>query len=214
MVLELTQQINHDIVFLETSLEKGKSVAIAPYIVNLESSNTENPNVIAMYKTWSLAEIRADLQDRRTPLVNVCMNLTNDFNKASVIRANNAFVGAAVYIVGRRKFNRVGTVGTHCYENVYSAETLDEVVTHLKADGYTIYGVDNLPEYSPQAHWDVDYPKRSAFIYGEEQRGLQPEELALCDAMVYIQQDGSVRSLNVAQAAACIMSEYSRQHRR
>lgn len=188
-------------------------MAITPYAVNLENSNAANANVAEMYKTWTMAEIRADLDTRRSGLVNVCMNLTKDFNKGSVIRANNAFSGEAVYLVGARHYNRIGTVGTHQYEHVFSADTLEEVVALLKEDGYTVYAVDNLPEHDPKNIWDVEFPEKSAFVYGEEQRGLQLEEIALCDAMVYIAQTGSVRSLNVAQAAACIMSEYSRQHR-
>lgn len=187
-------------------------MAITPYSVNLERPSS-NPNVVDFYKESTVAEIRADLDTRRTPLVNVCMNLTKDFNKGSVIRANNAFSGSHVYLVGNRRYNRVGAVGTHNYEHVSSADSLAEVVDVLKGEGYTVYAVDNLPEYSPKNIWDVEFPEKSAFVYGEEQRGLLPEEVSLCDAMVFIQQTGSVRSLNIAQAASCIMSEYSRQHR-
>lgn len=188
-------------------------MAITPYAINLENSNAANANVADMYKAWTMAEIRADLDKRRSKLVNICINLTKDFNKASVIRANNAFLGEAVYLVGARHYNRIGTVGTHQYEHVFSVETLEELVGLLKDDGYTVYAVDNLPSHDPKNIWDVAFPEKSAFVYGEEQRGLQDEEIALCDEMVYIAQRGSVRSLNVAQAAACIMSEYSRQHR-
>lgn len=187
-------------------------MAITPYGVNLEAPSG-NPNVTDLYKDWVMEEIRADLDTRRTKIVSVCMNLTKDFNKGSVIRANNAFSGGHVYLVGNRRYNRVGAVGTHNYEHVSHADTLEELVTMLKAAGYTVYAVDNLPDHSPRSVWDVEFPEKSAFIYGEEQRGLQPEEIALCDEMIYIQQTGSVRSLNIAQAAACVMSEYTRQHR-
>lgn len=188
-------------------------MAITPYNVNLENENSANANVAEMYKNWTMAEIRADLDERRTPLVNICMNLTKDFNKASVVRANNAFLGSEVYLVGRRHYNRIGTVGTHQYEHVKSADTLAEVIDVLHADGYTVYAVDNIESYNPKNIWDVDFPEKSAFVYGEEQRGLQPDEIALCDDMVFVSQQGSVRSLNIAQAASCLMSEYSRQHR-
>lgn len=188
-------------------------MAIAPYPVPLENESAANANVADMYKTWTVNEIRADLDSRRTKLVNVCMNLTNDFNKASVIRANNAFLGNEVYIVGRRKYNRMGTVGTHKYEHVKSADNLHEVIESLHEDGYTVYAVDNIESYNPKNIWDVDFPEKSAFVYGEEGLGLSQESIDLCDDMVYISQYGSVRSLNVACAATAIMSEYSRQHR-
>lgn len=193
---------------------KGSSkVAITPYPVSLENEHAVNANVADMYKSWTVNEIRADLDKRRTPMVSIFMNLTHDFNKASGIRANNAYLGEHVYLVGRRHYNRKGTVGTHRYEHASSAENLAEVVDMLHEQGYTVFAVDNLPEYDPENVWDVDFPEKSAFVYGEEQRGLQPEEIALCDRMIYCQMYGSVRSLNVAQCSAVIMNEYSRQHR-
>jgi tRNA G18 (ribose-2'-O)-methylase SpoU len=189
-------------------------VAIKSYSIAVEKDHVENANVADLYKNWNQSEIRADLDSRRTDLVSITMNLTKDFNKASVIRGNNAYLGKAVYIVGRRKYNKRGAVGTYHYEHVYSADTLAEVVELLRTDGYRIFAVDNLPEHNPTNIWDVTFPSKSAFVYGEEQRGLQPEEIALCDEMVFVQMYGSVRSLNIAQCAAVVMNEYSRQHRR
>lgn len=188
-------------------------MAIRPYPVPENHNVGATANVNPEYKHCDLDDIRSDLDTRRTPLVNITMNLTNDFNKSSVIRANNAFSGRAVYIVGRRKYDKRGAVGTYKYEHVFSADTLFEVVATLKDEGYKIYGVDNLPEHKPVNLWDAVFPAKSAFIYGEENRGLQPDEIVLCDRLLSIEQTGSVRSLNVSQAAACIMSEYSRQHR-
>lgn len=188
-------------------------MAITPYNVSLENESAANANVADMYKSWTTNEIRADLDSKRTPLVSVFMNLTHEFNKASGIRASNAYLGNHVYLVGRRKYNKKGTVGTHQYEHVSSANTLEEVVELLHNDGYTVFAVDNIYEYEPKNIWDVELPYKSAFVYGEEMRGLQPEEIALCDDMVYCQMYGSVRSLNVAQCSAVVMNEYSKQHR-
>lgn len=44
-------------------------------------------------------------------------------------------------------------------------------------------------------------------------RASSEDVVALCDMVVYIPQYGSVRSINVAQAAAVMMSEYNRRHR-
>ena len=72
-------------------------------------------NVQDFYKSMAQDEIIADLQSRRTPLVNICMNFTSDFQKGAVVRANNAFLGSKVVIVGRRKYNVKGAVGTQHY---------------------------------------------------------------------------------------------------
>lgn len=186
-------------------------MAITPYPVSDE--RPANPNVADLYSNSTLAEIRADLETKRTPLVNICMNLTSDFNKSSVIRANNAYCGKAVYLVGNRKFDRRGAVGTQHYEHVFHADTLEEVVSLLREDGYTVYAVDNQDSYLPVNLWDAELPERVAFVYGEEQKGLDADSIALCDGMVFSSMYGSVRSLNVAQAAAVFMSEYARRHR-
>lgn len=185
------------------------------FAVNYENEVTENSNTREIYKNSTLREIRADLEKNRSQLINVCMNLTKDLNKASMIRANNAFLGQAVFMVGKRRYNRRGTVGTHLYENVYHAHTLEDIVEYFKPLGYTVFAVDNvvLDGFTPENIWDVEFPEKSIFVYGEEQRGLSEDEIKLCDRMVYINQTGSVRSLNVSQAGAVIMSEYSRQHR-
>lgn len=187
-------------------------MAIEKYTTCTEILEGKSPNVVSYYAASTAAEIRADLQENRSQLVNVCMNLTSDFNKSSVIRASNAFLARSTYIVGKRKYDRRGTVGTHNYENIYHADELAEVVSLLKGEGYLVLAVDNQDKYNPVSMWDADIPEKTAFVYGEEQRGLSDEDIALCDGMVFIQQKGSVRSLNVAQAAACLMSEYTRRH--
>lgn len=169
--------------------------------------------MVDYYKSWELEEIKADLDHNRTSLVNICMNLSSDFNKSSVIRANNAFLGRKAYIVGRKRYDKRGTVGTHHYEHVEHSEELAPVVESLIAEGYTVYPVDNVEAYNPVNVFSVEFPEKSAFLYGEENLGLSEESIELCNGpMVMIQQFGSVRSLNVAQSAAVLMAEYSRQH--
>lgn len=173
----------------------------------------DSRNLIDYFKHSSEAEIRADLDSRRTPLVNICMNLTNDFNKAAVVRANNAFLGRKVYMVGRRKYDIRGTVGTRHYEHVEHSEELAPVIESLIAEGYTVCAVDNIESYGPVNLFDVELPEKVAFVYGEEGLGLSAESIALCNGpMIAVQMYGSVRSLNVGQCAAVLMAEYSRQH--
>lgn len=179
----------------------------------MAEQNQDSRNVIDYFKHSSEEEIRADLDSRRTPLVNICMNLTGDFNKAAVVRANNAFLGRKVYMVGRRKYDIRGTVGTRHYEHVEHSEELAPVVESLIAEGYLVCAIDNIESYSPVNLFDLELPEKVAFLYGEEGLGLSAESIALCNGpMIAIRQYGSVRSLNVGQAAAVLMAEYSRQH--
>lgn len=170
-------------------------------------------NVGDNYKHIPLEMIRSTLDEKRLPLVNVLFNRTTDFNKAAIVRASNAFLASEVYLIGKRRFDRRGTVGAHHTEDIYHCEEFAEVFSHLRQAGYTIFAVDNTPDFSPEVIYDTEVPLKSAFVYGEEQLGLDPSTVALCDHVVYIPQYGSVRSINVGQAAAVVMSEYSRRHR-
>lgn len=184
----------------------------------METRNFENvepmTNVMDEFLNLTPEQVKDELASGRSEMIQVCMNLTHDFNKGSVIRANNAFLGKEVILVGKRVFDRRGTVSTHLTEVLKHSYEFDEVYEYLKEMGYTLVAVDNQLDYNPQAVYDYDMPEKVAFIYGEEQAGLSDEVLSKCDAMVYIPQYGSIRSLNVAQAAAVMMSEYNRRYRR
>lgn len=121
---------------------------IDKYSWGMELPPTASRNLIDIYKNWIYADIRAALQPNRTDLVMVYQNITHDFNKASAIRSGNAFLIKESYIVGGRKLDGRGMVGCRSVENVYHADTFDEVFQALKANGYTIYAVDNISSLS------------------------------------------------------------------
>lgn len=191
-------------------------MTISRYQVSMEPSPSMSRNVQDRYKNSLSEEIRADLQITRSDAVQVFMNIENDFNVATAIRTHNALNAKEIYIVGRRKYDRRGTVGTHHYTTVFHADTLDEVVDHLKDQGYTVYAVENntnIPGKAPMNIWDVKFPAKSAFIYGTENMGLSDENIEKADHLVYIDMLGSVRSFNLACASSIVLAEYSRQHR-
>lgn len=165
-------------------------------------------NVTDYYQSWETEAIKADLDKHRTSMITICLNLTGDFNKASIIRSNNAFRGKEVWMVGKRRYDRRGTVGTHHYEHVKHTEDWVSLFQHLKDEGYQIVGVDNVEGAVPlrECWWPL---QKVAFVYGEEQLGLSEHMLDACDSIVYIEQGGSVRSLNVGVAAGIVMHWYN-----
>lgn len=89
------------------------------------------------------------------------------------------------------------------------------MIAGLIADGYMVHPVDNTPGFGPVSLTQVRLPEKTAFLYGEEGAGLSAEVVrATNGAPVYIPQHGSVRSLNVGQAAAIAMMMYELQHPR
>lgn len=192
---------------------------------NVETETLDNRNVSDEFKHMSTEMIRMSMQSRRVPAVNVAMNLTHDFNKASIVRANEAFAFKEIVFINRvnenspdslegvKRYNRRGTVGMHNYANMRHVVDWASLFDAYRSDGYKIFAVDNTPEFNPKAVYSVVFPAKSVFVYGEETLGLSSEMVSACDAIVYIPQFGVVRSLNVAQAASVVMYEYSRQHK-
>jgi len=186
---------------------------ITQYSYGLNTRASQNNNVIDIYKKWNAEEVRADLQKKRTDLVNIVCQSRSDLNTSCVIRSANAFLAKETYVVGRRRLDARGAVGMGHYETCFHADSLGEVVDKLHQDGYTVYAVDNIMEYNPVSLWDEPFGRKSAFIYGNESDGLSKSDIELADKMVYIAQTGAVRSMNVACAASCVMAEYSRRYR-
>jgi TrmH family RNA methyltransferase len=65
-----------------------------------------------------------------------------------------------------------------------------------------------------QPYRSYNYPQDMILLMGSEQKGLQEEHLALCDALVHIPMVGMMDSLNLACAASIVLFEILDQHQR
>jgi len=171
---------------------------------------TDNRNILDKYKndrftSWTTELIKKDLQSKSFPYA-VCMeNFAGDFNIGTVIRSANAFNARAVYYLGRKHYDRRGTVGTHNYTDVIHLSTRDQLLK-LKED-YELVAIENTVPSAITLD-NAKYDKPVLFILGEEGIGITPETLEICDKFVYIEQYGSVRSLNAAVAGSIIMNDF------
>lgn len=184
-------------------------------------------NVTDQFKGMNDDIIRGEQEKRRSGVITIALNLTNDFNKATALRNHSGFAGQSFYLLnlpnnmvighpeGRKHFNRRGTVGTHKYNDVhhYDVNRWTELFAELREQGYTIVAVDNIEEFNPVAHYNYEFPEKTAIIMGEEGTGIPREIIEGADAMVYIPMFGvSPRSFNVGVAHGIVMSEYMRQN--
>ena len=167
-------------------------------------------NVQDRYRYWSVEAIRKDL-DRRgyLDLEIACENWTHDFNIGSMVRSANAFGARRVHIVGPHKWNRKGSLMTEVYERVYEEPTIAHLAAYAKASPLKphLVAVDNVEGSVPIETFQ--FPSSCILIFGSEGEGLTREALSAAEATVYIQQRGSVRSINAAAAAAIAMYAYS-----
>lgn len=80
-----------------------------------------------------------------------------------------------------------------------------ECLEHLRAEGFAIYAT-HLGEGSRRLE-ELSFAGKVALVFGNEQRGVSAEALALADATYAIPMRGFVQSLNVSVAAAVSLAK-------
>ncbi|MDQ3974019.1 MAG: rRNA methyltransferase, partial [Actinomycetota bacterium] len=167
-------------------------------------------NVADRYRYWRVEAIVADLDRRRHPFHVAVENWQHDLNIGAVVRNANAFLAAAVHIVGRRRWNRRGAMVTERYQHVHHHPDLEAFARWAAAAGLPVLGVDNLPDAVPLDA--ADLPRACVLLFGQEGPGLSPAARQLAEAVLSIRQYGSTRSINAGVASGIAMYEWCRRH--
>jgi tRNA G18 (ribose-2'-O)-methylase SpoU len=192
----------------------------------VENKEIDTRNILDEFKGQPHDDIVQAHKERQTDGVAIAINMTHDFNKGTVLRTFAGFAGKAFYFLnkpnnmsdspeGTKKWDKRGAVGVQNYVEVenYDIRRYLELFDKLRADGYTIYAVDNIESFNPEPYYNVEFPKKACFVVGEEGPGIPAEVIEACDAMVYIPMQGvTPRSFNVATAFAIVYGDYMRQN--
>lgn len=199
-----------------------------PMTIDEINTLVDNRNITDQFKGMADDIIRGEQEKRRIPLITIAINMTHDFNKSTVARTASALCMNKFYFLnkpnnmlpghpeGTKKWDKRGAVGVQNYNTYqhYDINRYKELFDELRADGYTIIAVDNIPEFNPQLVYDVELPEKSALIMGEEATGIPFEICREADMMVALPMVGvSPRSYNVSVAHGMLCGEYMRQHR-
>jgi len=164
-------------------------------------------NIIDVYKYWTTDAIKVKLDTKRHNFSVLITNHFHDFNIGSVIRNSNAFLGKNLYVLGKRKFDSRGAVGTNHYENIIHIDSIKDIM----GDNVFI-GFDDLPNAKPLDEYVWPKEKHVIMCFGQETVGLTSDVINECKEIVYIKQFGSVRSLNVGVASGIAMYSYCQQN--
>ncbi|MDP6493382.1 MAG: RNA methyltransferase [Acidimicrobiales bacterium] len=167
-------------------------------------------NVVDRYRYWRVEAIVADLDTRRHPFHVAIENWEHDLNIGTVVRNANAFLAAAVHIVGRRRWNRRGAMVTDRYQHVHHHATVDDLLAWAAGEGLVVVGIDNLPDAVPID--DADLPERCVLLFGQEGPGLSPAAREAASSVCSIPQYGSTRSINAGVASGIAMHAWVRTH--
>jgi len=147
---------------------------------------------------------------RKLPERAVVLTRLNNLENVGAVARSMAALGVGGYIVpeagphpyGRRAI-RVSTghvtkLKVHLYTEILP--TLER----LKELGYTLIAAEAAPGVQPLSDY-ISPPGKWALILGNEEEGVPPEVLDVCDAVVRIEMEPGVASFNVATAGAIVM---------
>jgi len=133
-------------------------------------------------------------------------------NAGTIIRAADAAGADGVILTGRSvdlynpKVVRA-TTGSLFHVPVAIAAELDTVLTRVKAEGITVLAADIKGRDLLAARQDGTLAQPTAWLFGNEARGLTDEQLALADVAITVPIYGHAESMNLATAASVCLYE-------
>ncbi|HEX5741714.1 MAG TPA: TrmH family RNA methyltransferase [Pilimelia sp.] len=167
-------------------------------------------NVVDRYRYWRHEAIVADLDTRRHDFHVAIENWQHDLNIGTVVRTANAFLAAAVHIVGRRRWNRRGAMVTDRYQHVRHHPDAAALAAWARSAGLVVVGIDNLPGSRPLE--SATLPRACVLLFGQEGPGLSEAARTACAEVYSIAQYGSTRSINAGVASGIAMHSWVRNH--
>lgn len=92
----------------------------------------------------------------------------------------------------------------------YFEETLD-AVNELKAEGYTVYSIEQAENSTSLLDLSLDTDKKYAIVLGHEVHGVQQSVIDASHGCIEIPQYGTKHSLNIAVAAGIVVWSFYSQ---
>ena len=180
-------------------------------------------NVHDHLKGISVEELRNMCDSDRLPFGVCVLNVTGELNVGTVIRSALLTGARKVGIIGRRKYDKRGTVGSYNYIEVDRIDGLNEDGITINLDVFWNWMgcnkffpvfVEHGGTMLGDVNWDIlesrHFPFQPCLVFGNENRGVQDDLLIdRRGEIVSIEQRGVIRSFNVASAAAIVMYSLS-----
>ncbi len=155
---------------------------------------------------------------RRQPDLTIVLEDVHDRHNASaVLRACDA-VGVlrihAVYTIDQppeAAFARTTSGSAAKWIDVVRHDSIEACYSALRADGHAI--IATALTSGSRDLYSFDLARSTAFVFGNEQRGVSATAAELADATAVIPMHGMVESLNISVACAVTLFEAMRQRR-
>ena len=161
------------------------------------------------------SRINRVLAQRQKGLGVVLANIHDPHNASAIYRSCDAFGVPKVFLYYTdTSFPALGARTSASARKWIKTERYNDPVVlmeALKQEGMRVYATSCTDAARPM--YDLDFTLPTAFIMGNEHRGVDPEFAPLVDGEVYIPMYGMIQSFNVSVAAALLLAEASRQRR-
>lgn len=148
---------------------------------------------------------RATLKEvSKLDLVVVLDQITDPHNVGAILRSACAFGADAVITTARYAPRETGTMakaasGALDLVPLITVRNLGDALEDLKTRGLTCLGLDSEAETQLKPGLGG---KKLAIVLGAEGKGLRQRTREVCDEMVKLEMPGTIKSLNVSNAAA------------
>lgn len=146
------------------------------------------------------------------PVVVVLDDVRSMHNVGSIFRTADAFKVQAVYLCGitgtppHKEIHKTA-LGSELSVEWKHFATITDAITELKAEGYTVAGLEQTEKSILLNEWEIENHPKIALIAGSEVDGISQQAVDLCDVLVEIPQFGTKHSLNVSVATAVALWE-------
>lgn len=153
-------------------------------------------------------------QTEKTPLIVVLDNVRSLHNVGAVFRTSDAYLVESVYLCGitstppHAEIHKTALGAENTVDWKYWEHTQD-AVAELKAQGYTVYSIEQAVGSIMLPDLEMDKSKKYAVILGNEVKGVQQEVINASDACIELPQFGTKHSLNVSVTAGIVIWEFA-----
>lgn len=146
------------------------------------------------------------------PIVVVLDNIRSMNNIGSIFRTCDALNVEKLYLCGitacppQKEISKTALGATESVAWEYE-ENVVKVVQRLKAEGYTIFLIEQIDDSHKLDKFSFKDYEKVALIAGNEVFGVSDELLPVCDAAIEIPQFGTKHSMNVTIATGIVLWE-------
>lgn len=202
------------IMALIKAAEEKESFFLVNDAVMYKLSDTETPQGILAVVEMQDMEAENLLTDDDMPFIIVMDGLQDPGNMGTIIRTAEG-AGVTGILISSDSVDPYSpkvvraTMGALFRMKLCISTDLKEDISLLKEKGITVFGT----HLSGKEFYDEDFRIPSAFLIGNEGKGLKDDVAETADRLLRIPMKGRVESLNAGVSAAVVMYEVLRQRR-